>query len=392
VIQVTRTKITSTVYKYGGRKYKCSVEEQQQRVKEEKFLTKLRKLIYPILEIPTRKNIVYANSEILDLVAKAGLRHSFIEDMSNSVNRKARGKVVPDGDTVYYRLKKLNKDRWTIKLKAANKKLLLLARKRRMIPSRPSLSIDKTSIMFYGDKESEGVRGTKPKKGSCRAYEYVTGCLSDCDWHLTLDGVPLEKETKLWEGLEDVLKIALKYVNNRQCTLYVDREFYCTPVIDVINKYKQKYLMPAKKTAPVKELIKTHKIPCVLPYTMKGKYGTADTTLVLVEDDEGDVKAFITNLNVDASQAKTLFDKYQNRWTVDTSYRQVGEVRMNSKTLDFAVRWFLFFFSLLLLNIYWLFNNFIKDYDHVTLITSTEMFIEVTGALFEIRFVNAGDG
>ncbi len=61
---------------------------------------------------------------------------------------------------------------------------------------------------------------------------------------------------------------------------------------------------------------------------------------------------------MDALQAQKLFDMYKNRWTVDTSYRMVGQVRMNSKTLDFAVRWFLFFFSLIIINGYWLFNDF----------------------------------
>jgi hypothetical protein len=169
--------------------------------------------------------------------------------------------------------------------------------------------------------------------------------------------------------------------------IYMDRQFYSTPIINLLEKYNQKYLMPAKKTAPVKKLIEEHEAPCVLPYTVKGKYGDAETTLVLVKDKKGDVKVFATNLYIDASQAEKLFDLYENRWTVDTSYRMLGEVRMNSKTLSYTVRWFLFFFGILIKNGYWLFNGFLTGYgDHVTLITFTEMFIETTGALFEIKF------
>jgi len=201
----------------------------------------------------------------------------------------------------------------------------------------------------------------------------------------------LEKDTKLWVALEKLLIVALQYVNHR-FLIYMDREFYSTPVINLLEKYKQKYLMPAKKTAPVKRLIEENPAPCVLPYTVKGKYGTADITLVLVEDDKGKVKAFATNLKVDASQAKKLFDFYENRWTVDTSYRMIGQVRMNTKTTNFAVRWFLFLFGLLIKNGYWLFNDFIKEYDHVTLITFAELFIEVSGALFGVTITNKGDG
>ena len=175
--------------------------------------------------------------------------------------------------------------------------------------------------------------------------------------------------------------------------MYMDREFYSTPVINLLEKYDQKYLMPAKKTAPVKKLMKENEAPCVLPYTLHGKYGTADTTLILVKDKKGKVRVFATNLNIDASQAEKLFDMYENRWTVDTSYRMVGEVRMNSKTLNYTVRWFLFFFSVLMKNGYWLFNGFLEQYnDHVTLITFTELFIEVPGALFEVNIVQREDG
>jgi hypothetical protein len=172
----------------------------------------------------------------------------------------------------------------------------------------------------------------------------------------------------------------------------MDRQFYSVPVINLVEEYGQKYLMPAKKTAPVKKLIKENPAPCVLPYTIKGKYGTANTTLVLVEDDNGKVRAFATNLNIDTSEAKILFKLYENRWVVDTSYRMNGQVRMNTKTTNYAVRWFLFFFGLLLKNGYWLFNDFIRSYDDVTLITFVELFIEVTGALFRSMVVHKSNG
>jgi hypothetical protein len=253
--------------------------------------------------------------------------------------------------------------------------MLLMAKKQKMIPAMPSMAVDINPIPFYGDKENYGVMGNKPMKGTCKAFKYLTGCLSDCEAHLTLDAIPLTKDIKLWDALEELLSTALQYVNHK-FLVYMGREFYSTPVINLLEKHKQKYLMPAKKTAPVKKLIKKHKAPCVLPYTMKGKYGTADTTLVLVENKEGEVKVFATNLNVSADMAEKLFDMYENRWTVDTSYRMVGQVRMNSASVNFTVRWFLFFFGLLMKNGYWLFNNEINLYDHVTLITFAELFIE----------------
>lgn len=384
-------KTTSTVSHYGGRTYKCSAVEAERKINEEKFLSKLRKLVYSPLDIPTRCNIIYSNAEIFDLVCRASLRHAFIHDTSNSINRKAGGKVVADAETVMLRLKKLGEEEWVQKWRIANKKMLKMARKQRLIPAMPSLSVDIHPIPFYGDKKNFGVMGNKPMKGTCKAFKYLSGCLSDCQAHLTMDSLPLKKGIKLWDALEELLITALQYVDHR-FLVYMDREFYSTPVVNLMEKYDQKYLMPAKKTAPVKQLIEENEAPCVLPYTMEGKYGTADTTIVLVKNKKGEVKAFATNLSITVDQAQKLFDMYENRWTVDTSYRMVGQVRMNTASVNYAVRWFLFFFGLLIKNCYWLFNDFIKKYDHVTLITFAEMLIEVSGALFEVKIVKRGDG
>ncbi len=394
VIHTTRKETTSAVCKYGVRINKGSDEER--KINEERILHGLREEVYTALDIPTWRNIKYPNAHIFDLVAKAGLRYSFIEDTCNSLIR--RGEDVANADTVYRRLKKVKTKEWVRKWKRANDNLISIARKRRLISALPGLSIDITPIMFYGDKEAYGVLGTQRKNGSCHAFKYMSACMSSStseqNEHFNLAAIPLTDGVETWDALEEILKTSLQYVNHH-FLVFMDREFYSTPVVNLMEKYKQKYLMPAKKTGPVKELIEKNPIPCVLPYTMHGKYGTADTTLVLVRNDEGEVKAFATNLKVDASQAQKLFDVYKNRWTVDTSYRMVGQVRMNTKTLDYAVRWFLFFFSLIIINGYWLFNDFIKSYDHVTLTTFTEMFIEVPMALFGIKvieFTEKGDG
>lgn len=371
----TDEKTTSTVSKRSVRRYKCSGIEKERRIKEGKFLAVLRKTVYSSLHVKMHHNIQYKNEEIFDLVGKASLRHSFIEDTSNSINRKAGYSVVADADTVMRRIKKVATEEWIEKWRDANRKILQIAKKRRMIPAMPSISVDIHPVPFFGNKDNYGVMHKIPEGGACRAYKYMSTCLSDCKDHLTLDSLPLTKDIKLWDALEEILQISLQYVNHR-FMMYLDREFYSTPVINLCKAYHQKYLMPAKKTSPVKKLIKEHEAPCVLPYTVKGKYGTADTTLVLVKDENGKVKAFATNLDITADQAQTLFDLYRNRWTVDTSYRLVGQVRMKTASVNYTVRWFLFFFGLLMKNGYWLFNDEIRVYDHVTLITFAELFIE----------------
>ncbi len=391
MIHTTRKETTSAVSKDGEEEYKPSGSTAGREVKrseERKILRELKETIYDNLKIETHWNIQFSNEHIFDILMRAGLRHSFVEDTCNSLLRK--GIETANADTVYYRLKKVDTENGIRMFDKANYRLMKTVQKRRAISPYPCLSCDIHPIMFYGDKETDGVMGCRPKKGSHRAFEYLTIVLSQQEIHPTVSARPLRKDMKIWDVLEGELLYAFRFTK-RPFLLFMDREFYSAPVVNMVEKHKQKYLMPAKKTAPVKKLMKENKAPCVLPYTMEGKYGTADTTLVFVDDDNGETRAFATNLKIEASQAKTLFDQYENRWTVDTSYRMVGQVRMNSKTVEYAVRWFLFLFSVLILNGYWLFNDDIKEYDHVTLITYAELFVEIE-MREELEITNKGDG
>ena len=77
------------------------------------------------------------------------------------------------------------------------------------------------------------------------------------------------------------------------------------------------------------------------------------------------MRAFATTLPVDVSQADNLFDLYGNRWSIETSYSMLGEVRTKTASVTYAVRWFLVLFGLLLRNGYYLFNDIVKKFDHV---------------------------
>jgi hypothetical protein len=55
----------------------------------------------------------------------------------------------------------------------------------------------------------------------------------------------------------------------------------------------------------------------------------------------------------------------------------LGEVRAKTTSVTYRVRWFLVLFGLLLRNGYYLFNDIVKKFDHVTLITFSEDIMEV---------------
>ncbi|MBU7031942.1 MAG: hypothetical protein HXS53_05395 [Theionarchaea archaeon] len=99
----------------------------------------------------------------------------------------------------------------------------------------------------------------------------------------------------------------------------------------------------------------------------------SDFTLVLIENIKGteekrkkEIYAFAINVCVEEKDAKKLCELYRNRWTVETSYWMLGEVRTKTTSKIYSVRWFFVLFGLLVRNGYNLFNDVIRWWGHVT--------------------------
>ena len=79
-----------------------------------------------------------------------------------------------------------------------------------------------------------------------------------------------------------------------------------------------------------------------------------------------EIYAFAINVCVEEKDAKKLCELYRNRWTVETSYWMLGEVRTKTTSKIYSVRWFFVLFGLLVRNGYNLFNDVIRWWGHVT--------------------------
>jgi putative transposase len=95
----------------------------------------------------------------------------------------------------------------------------------------------------------------------------------------------------------------------------------------------------------------------------KGKrsYRPDSTTfnLVIVEDETGIKRSFATNLNMDKKDAFSLFNLYDKRWGIETSYRVKGEFKPKTTSKNYVVRLFYFLFSVYLYNLWVLASLFI---------------------------------
>lgn len=350
-----------------------------------KVIRTIKGTIYSVLKLPARHNYQWKSEVILDVVVKAKRRGSCIEDAVQSINRccqKVGGmKVpkVPTAHTVFNRMKKVSTREWTERFEKANDKLLKIAQKRRAFKGFVDLAVDLHGIPFYGSKNTRGIVGTKKKRGTNWVYQCMTVCVTTRRDKYTLAAAPRTQLVSIPHLFKELLIKALKYIDGHIGCMYVDREFFNFPCISVLEEASLKYLMPAKKNNRIKKIIKeTKNFPALMPCKMTRQGKTVEFTLVLVKDKKGIVRAFATNLPIEVSQAQTLFDLYRNRWSIETSYSMLGEVRVKTASVTYRVRWFCVLLGLLLRNGYYLFNDIVEKGDHVSLITFSELIMEIT--------------
>lgn len=336
---------------------------------------------YKYLELPVHHNYAWNSEAVLDVVVDATIRHSCIEDASNSLNLREPRKImddievesVPNGDTVLRRIQKLTTYEWTKRLEKANNDLLKPIVKARVLNKPVWLALDITPVPFYGDKRTPGAMGTKRVKGTNYAFKYMTVCITAQRERLTLAGSYMTQLMNHQKLMKELLLKSLKYIKGR-LKLLCDREFCTVPYIKILEELNAYYLMAIARNSRINKIIKeTKEFPRVVKYPMGRGKDKVEFWLILVKNEKGKVHSFATNIEVDEKNCEQLVELYRNRWTIETSYRMTHAVRARTCSKNFAFRWFLVLFGLLVRNGYYLYNEIIIHYGHVTLKTFAEL-------------------
>ncbi len=135
----------------------------------------------------------------------------------------------------------------------------------------------------------------------------------------------------------------------------------------MLDELNVKFLMPAIQNKRIKALADQHQSPTVIEYKLgvrrKRKSGRTwyrdDATwfnLVIVTNEDGIKRTFATNLEVKEEDAFSLFDFYEKRWGIETSYRVKNGFRVRTTSKNYVVRLFYFLLSTCLYNLWVLAN------------------------------------
>ena len=308
-------------------------------------LQQARKLTgYDLLTIG--KNAIYGCFDILQTAIEAAVAASSIEAKAKSA----------DADTVFYHLSKLSVENTENMLKVH---VVKMARhlKRRFGNRKFAVAIDYTDEMFYGDKETLGVVGTKHKDGSNYAFKYMTVNIVTAGCRFFLFSYPIFTRGDNWFYIEKALD-SLEELGIKVYVLLLDKEFNESGTLGLLDARNYKYVIPADQDSKFERWKKTAER---LPAIVRGwKIADVETTLVLLEE-KGQVYGYLTNLSEEfyKSDAYVLSELYSKRWGIETAHRVEDAFRIYTTTKNGIVRYFFFVISVLIYNLWvWVNLNF----------------------------------
>lgn len=282
-------------------------------------------------------NSTYKADDLTRTLIETCIRNGSAEQCSN-----------PSPDTLLRRLHQTDEEAFGQIIWESNARLL----KKLHLPRMVTGAIDYTTLAFYG-AEQPSLVGDSRLPGTRLGIRFAMLSVVEAGRTFTL-GVkqagPFVSKTKV---VLEMLEAAGKLVKLKLVLL--DRAFFTVDVIKALKSHKTHFLMPAKRTAPIKRLcmaFKRKEIPPVVDYVVKTAGDSVGVKLIFVrrKTKEGaKTYVFVSDIAFEPDVASEL---YRRRWRIETNNREVGKFRARTTSQSMKLRRMYYVLAALLYNIW----------------------------------------
>ena len=251
------------------------------------------------------------------------------------------------------------------------------------------VAIDEHDEPYYGMDNRYLINAPFHKcRGTSKAYRFATLESVEKGRRFTLsvikrdqlDGIDnaSEVDTLLMHAISLGVKIEM---------VLMDRGYLDVGVMNKVASMNLKYLIPAKDNSKVLEF-KRREMKysdggfsfLVMGDTLSSVKESTDSNLVHVVYYPKGRKhdfSFYTNVEVNEGNVRKLAEAYRERWGIENGYLEKKDVKENTHSPEMGIRYFLFFLSVLLYNM-WMLINLIRKLSGVRWITLMDFTIAMS--------------
>ena len=315
-----------------------------------------------IINLP--ENAEYSFQDTLNVLLRAATSTTnSIESASNDLRIKTPNKNVPSADSIHDYINSNSIDYLMSSFRQINTEIIQHAN---LKGTYQDAAIDFHDIPYYGDINTPGIRGIKPKNGTSWGYSFcsldIIGSIK-----LTLDVIDINGLAKNYSILMESMMQRLKSMEINLRTLFMDREFFNNPTISTLQRLNKYFVIAAKSNKKINAILLEHKKKFGETSTFfeyQFEKGGPKFIIVAVLNPKYDPNAkkdkgnneyhlFATNLavNNESDFIKKIPEEYRKRWNIETGYRVKNAFKIRTCSKSPIVRSLFFLIQCLLYNI-----------------------------------------
>jgi len=315
-----------------------------------------------IINLPEKAE--YSFQDTLNVLLRAATSTTnSIESASIDLRMKTPYKNVPSADSIHGYINSNSIDYMISSFRQINTEII---KHTNLKGTYHDAAIDFHDIPYYGDKNTPGIRGIKPKNGTSWGYSF---CSLDIigDIKLTLDVIDINGLAKNYAMLMESMMQRLKAMEINLRTLFMDREFFNNPTISTLQRLNKYFVIAAKSNKKINAILLEHKKKFGETSTLfeyQFEKGGKKFIIVAVlnpkydpnsKKDKGnnEYHLFATNLTVNNTSdfLKKIPDEYRKRWNIETGYRVKNAFKIRTCSKSPIARSLFFLIQCLLYNI-----------------------------------------
>jgi hypothetical protein len=315
-----------------------------------------------IINLPEKAEYSFQDTLNVLLCAATSTTNS-IESASIDLRMKTPNKNVPSADSIHGYINSNSIDYMISSFRQINTEII---KHTNLKGTYQDAAIDFHDIPYYGDKNTSGIRGIKPKNGTSWGYSF---CSLDIigDIKLTLDVIDINGLAKNYSILMESMMQRLKAMEIELRTLFMDREFFNNPTISTLQLLNKYFVIAAKSNKKINAILLEHKKKFGQTTTFfeyQFEKGGKKFIIVAVlnpkydpnsKKDKGnnEYHLFATNLPVNNASdfIKKIPEEYRKRWNIETGYRVKNAFKIRTCSKSPIARSLFFLIQCLLYNI-----------------------------------------